>query len=260
VASALRGGSGRPGPEERAAELHLLLEHPDVQAVWCVRGGYGCLPVLPHLDPARIRAACRPLIGYSDVTVLLSFLARHAGVVSFHAPVAVERLPGRSLEDLGRALGLTHDGVLRDLDGLTPIMGGGTATGPLLGGNLTLFVRLMGTPYEPDCEGALLFFEDVNEEPHRIEGMLTQLCLAGKLAAASGLLLGCLRGADAQAGSGLSEPMQAAVRRALWGLRLPVVAGLPSGHGIPQTTLPVGLPARLEVASGRLVFESPAVR
>lgn len=242
----LAGDDGR-----RAKELSELVSDPEVDAIVCVRGGYGCHRIVARLDPARVREARKPLLGYSDVTTLLLWLRRCAGLVGFHGPM-LERggaLPPEDFEAVVHAL--TGTGaprpVLRGVPG-----GGGRAEGRLVGGSLSMLVASLGTPFELDTRRAILLFEEVGEKPYRIDRLLQQLRAAGKLDAVAGIGVGHLvECVDPR----YPEPAAAEViEEILRPLGVPLVLGLPVGHDVPNRIWPVGARARLDGERGELVI------
>jgi muramoyltetrapeptide carboxypeptidase len=244
----------------RTAALHDAIEDPSIEAIVCVRGGYGCLRLLDRLDWALARRHPTLLVGYSDVTALhLAFYAR-AGWTGLSGPVVTEwaeaddatLAPFRTLAEGGRL-------TVRS-DVLAP-MRPGTATGPLLGGNLSVLTRLLGTPYAPDWSGALLVIEDVAEAPYRIDRMLAHLQHTGVLDAIGGAILGAFSTGDLDA----HRPTLSldTVFADYFGDRpYPVATNLPYGHLLPRLTLPLGVPATLSVSAStaRLEALAPAVQ
>jgi muramoyltetrapeptide carboxypeptidase len=247
------------GPDERRlAELHAALADPDARAVLMARGGYGLLRILPFLDPAWLRAAPRPVVGFSDGTALLGYAAR-AGVVAIHGPVITQLggLPEDDQRGLVRLLEEPAPGQL--LDGLTEIIPG-RAQGRLLGGNLEVFSRLVGTPFMPDVSGAILFFEDLAERPYRVDRLLTHLDLAGVFGAASAVIAGdfasCLEPEPTRAASPTAQ--EVLIDR-LGRLPIPVALGAPVGHGTRNVALPYGALVELDTRHGRLTALEGAV-
>jgi len=235
--------------ERRLNEFHEMFRRREVRAVICARGGYGCNYLLPHLDLGLIRRNRKIIVGCSDVTTLLTYLCDAAGLVTFHGPMAAG--------DFGRpdgidehawfaavASGETHQRIFdaRDVEPLAK----GTGEGVLYGGCLSLLCASLGTPYEARTRGTVLFLEDLNEPPFRIDRMLMQLKFAGKLKEVKGIIFGEMhrcgqRGAE-------DYTLQQVVMRVLADLRVPVAFGLKSGHVSSQNiTLPFGVPARLKV-------------
>ena len=187
----------------RADDLNAMFADDGVDAIWCVRGGYGASRILPALDYALMQRKPKALIGYSDITALHVAIHRHAGLVTFHGPVAFRAFTPYSLGELKRVL-WTGETPVRlggpppferaegrvDWENRVATLVPGKARGRLLGGNLCLMSHLCGTPYFPDLRGAILFLEDVEEAYYRIDRMLTQLWLSGSLAGVAGVAFG----------------------------------------------------------------------
>lgn len=216
-----------------------------VSALLAARGGFGSVHLLPLLDRGRIVARPKLFIGYSDNTSLLSWLTCQCGIAALHGPMVEGRLAGgagydrRSFVELvsgGQGLALAPDGltVLRE----------GEVTGPLFGGTITQLVASLGTPFAFDPpDGCVLFLEDVNERPYRIDRMLTQLRLSGVLARARALVFGEMRGCDEPGGAATVIEVISRLTRVHAG---PVIIGFPSGHTTgPTWTLPLGVNVRV---------------
>lgn len=231
----------------RAGELTELVADPQVDAILCARGGYGCDRILPRLDAAAFRAARKPLVGYSDVTALLLWQRRQAGLVGFHGPM-LERGsdvdPG-VLDALIGALAGERAPVLRG----TP-RAGGVATGRLVGGSLTLVAASIGTSWEIDTRGAILLLEDRGERPYRIDRMLQQLRGAGKLAPLAGVGLGDFSSCLDERYPDLSAEQLVAEEIAPLGI--PLVTDLPFGHVKANYPWPMGCRAKLDADRGEL--------
>ncbi len=177
------------GPDDqRLASLIDAVRDPEARAVFLGRGGYGLLRIANRIDSHLLRDHAKPIVGCSDGTVLLALAAR-AGVAAIHGPVVTQlgRLPDADRSALFSLLESGEPGPL--LVGLETLCAG-SAQGPLLGGNLEVFSRLLGTPYLPDLDGAILFFEEVGERPYRIDRLLTHLELAGVFTAVAGVVVG----------------------------------------------------------------------
>jgi len=225
-----------------------------------VRGGYGSVQILPLLDAELIRTTPKLFVGYSDNTSLLSWLTCHCGIAALHGPMIEGRLAkGAEGYDRDSMLAFMQDGAGRLLapDGLAVIRGG-EAAGPLFGGTLTQLVASLGTPYAFDPpSGCILFLEDVNERPYKLDRMLTQLRLAGILPRARALVFGEMRGCDESAGQPCALDV---IRTFAQDVPGPVVTGFPSGHTTgPCWTLPLGVRVRLVTAPrpSVIVEESP---
>jgi len=231
----------------RAEELLGWVEAPDVAAILCARGGYGAHRIMARLDAARVRAAAKPLVGYSDITTLLLWQQRRAGLVGFHGPM-FDRDEGPSdleLEHLVRALAG---------DALPPFAGvgrvGGRVTGRLVGGSLTLLAASLGTPWEVDTRGAVLLFEEIGEKPYALDRDLQHLAAAGKLDAAVGFGVGSLLGCtDPKRETPTADDV---VLEILGATGKPLVTGLPFGHESPNLIWPVGVQAELDGDRGEL--------
>ncbi|MEE9607783.1 MAG: LD-carboxypeptidase [Myxococcota bacterium] len=233
----------------RAAELMELVSDPRVDAIVCARGGYGCDRIIPALDAGKVRAAAKPLVGYSDITALLLWQRRRAGLMGFHGPMLDRGA------DLDRAALEALLGQLRG-DGALPYVlrgvgrGGGRADGRLVGGSLTLIASSIGTAWEVDTRGAILLLEDRGERPYRVDRMLQQLCGAGKLAAVAGVGIGDF--STCVETHGESPSADAVIEQTLRPLGLPLVSGLSFGHLRANFAWPVGARATIDGEAGEL--------
>jgi muramoyltetrapeptide carboxypeptidase len=254
----------------RIADLHAMFRDPEVRAIWAIRGGSGCISLLRHLDYRLIRSHPKILLGYSDITALHLAIHRHAGLVTFHGPVASSTPSDYSTEHLLAVLMEPRDSYTiptsldndrRALDEpwyATRTVHGGVAEGPLIGGNLSLVSALAGTPYAADFTGSLLFIEEVNEEPYRIDRWLTQLDLATGLDKAAGVMIGICENCGPQ-GDGPSLTLDETLDVHLRPLRVPAVTGYSFGHIRHQFTLPVGVRARLDTEARTVTLLEPGV-
>lgn len=247
-------------PELRAAAFARAWSDPSVAALIAVRGGYGSVQMLPLLDANLIRKTPKLFIGYSDNTSVLSWLTCHCGITALHGPMVEGRLAkGTEAFDAESMLAFMQNGAGRTLapDGLAVIRGG-EAAGPLFGGTLTQLTASLGTPYAFDPPaGCVLFLEDVNERPYRLDRMLTQLGLAGILSRARALVFGEMRGCDETGGPPCAVDVIRAFARECPG---PVISGFPSGHTSGSSwTLPLGVRVRVVTAprASVVVEESP---
>lgn len=221
--------------EDRLGDLHAMFRDPEVKAVLCARGGYGTLRLLDKIDYPLVRRNPKIIAGYSDITALLLALHKMSGLVTFHGPM-VKDLATNDSRNMASLLDLmgSPDPLEWDLQGALCLRAG-RAAGPLLGGNLSLLCHLAGTPYMPSLKGAILFIEDRGEPLYRIDRMLTHLHLSGLLQDLEGLVTGHFEDCqDASAIRGLLEDTTSDAG-------IPVVAGLPLGHGRTNLPLPIGL-------------------
>jgi muramoyltetrapeptide carboxypeptidase len=257
--------------EERVADLHEAFLDPEVKAILCTRGGYGSAMLLDRLDFDLIRNHPKIFIGYSDITALHMGIHQKSGIVTFHGPMALAGFSDYTLEHFKRALFDPRPlGVLSNPpEGQairpkhpTRTLRGGQATGALIGGNLTLIASTMGTPWEIQTDGKLLFLEDVGEEPYSMDRMLTQLRLAGKFRNIRGLILGeCLECTPRQFQPGFesSFSLGEVYDNVLGDLKVPAFSGLTIGHTDDQLTLPLGVRATLDADAGTLAIEEEAL-
>ena len=256
----------------RAADLNAMFADDGVDAIWCVRGGYGASRILPALDYALMQRKPKALIGYSDITALHVAIHRHAGLVTFHGPVAFRAFTPYSLGELKRVL-WTGETPVRlggpppferaegrvDWENRVATLVPGRARGRLLGGNLCLMSHLCGTPYFPDLRGAILFLEDVEEAYYRIDRMLTQLWLSGALAGVAGVAFGKFTNCNSSPFFLQNRPLDDILAERCRALGVPAVSGIMVGHIEDQTTLPVGCLAELDADAGTLTLLEPGV-
>lgn len=240
-----RDGYFAGSDQERSAHLRKLLSDPKLGLVMAVRGGFGCSRLLPLLDLPALARAGGCLLGFSDLTCLLNALAAR-GLVALHGPVLTQlpRLDQPSLDDLAGLLAGRRPWPLT-LNGQA--YRPGRAAGPLMGGNLTLLCHLLGTPWFPPLKGAILLLEDTNEAPYRLDRLLTQLELAGVFGQVAGVAVGSLGVEKADSGE---IPSDLAWRLACQ--KVPLVLGLPFGHGSANHLLPLGARAEIDGAAGTL--------
>lgn len=236
----------------RASELHELWRDPEVKALLALRGGYGCLRLLPHLDWDLLNSRLKILIGFSDLTVLHAALLQRTALVPFHGPMlcTLSQSEPESIRHFLAALAGRFPDVIRPagLEILRP----GSASGPLLGGNLTSLNHLLATAWEPELDGAVLLLEDVGEAPYRLDRLLTQLALAGRLARPAAIILGEFKEC------GPPEEIWQRLLELTARQELPLWANFPAGHGHRNLTLPLGAPVRLDSSRGELVLPPPA--
>jgi len=252
--------------EERAADIMQFVRDPSIRGLFA-RGGWGSARVLRHLDYDVIRAHPKVIAGYSDVTALLSAVQRRANLVTFHCPFPRHRFSADSMRE-----------VL--FDGATPIFANpvevaphetvqtkdriqtlapGRVTGRLVGGNLTVLTAIVGSPYVPDFDGAVLFLEDIDEAVYRVDRMLTQLSLAGHLERIGGLVFGHCTDCPPGKGYG-SLTLEDVLRDHILPLGIPAYSGALFGHIDRQFTLPVGCDVELDADQGTIRLLEAAVR
>ena len=255
--------------KERATDVNTMFGDDDVDAIFCIRGGYGTPRILPYLDYDLIAANPKVFLGSSDITAILSALHVKSGLVGFHGTNASQNLSEYTLAEFKKVLvepsphayiGLppvigTREGFVERKNRITRISGG-TATGHLVGGNLTLIATLSGTPFEPVFRDSILFLEDTGEAPYRVDRMLTQLWLAGKLQQVAGIAFGKFTKTN---DDGNTFSIEEVIRMRCEPLGIPVIRGLMVGHIEDQTVVPVGLQAKLDADAGTLQLLESAV-
>jgi muramoyltetrapeptide carboxypeptidase len=240
--------------DERLSAFHALAADPDLDAIFFARGGHGALRLLPGIDWPLLARRPRAYVGYSDLTPFLLQVVERLGLVAFHGPmVATDLARGLGADERDTLLAALAGGAELELPGAGGDAGTAAddAEGPLLGGCLSLLTATQGTRYAPDLDGAILFWEDVNEPLYRLDRMLTHLRLSGSLRAIRGAVIGRVRGVDEDPGSASDVPR----RMRDHAPRVPILWGVPAGHGAPNLTLPLGRRARIDTAGGRLVVE-----
>lgn len=241
--------------EDRAADLMRAFRDPAVDAVFCSRGGYGCARLFPWLDLDEMAASNKPFFGFSDITTLHLALNRR-GLVTFHAPMLLtfsrKREPWVEESLLGALRGdfSTPEGAAT---GATVV--GGTAKGVVTGGCLCLITDSIGTPDSIDVTNKIVVIEDVDENPHRVDAMLTHLLNTGSMDAAAGFVIGEMTGTDEREDATIGKkPWREIVMDRLTPLRKPMVIDFPVGHCAAMLTLPLGVDATLDADQGTLSY------
>ncbi len=256
--------------EDRAVHLNAMYADPEVRAIFAVRGGWGCARILPHLDFDLIRANSKLLMGFSDITALHLALAARTDCPTIHSPNAASAWGQLSWDSFRR---LAFDAEtptwrnpagtedrLAQRNGRIRTFRPGRASGPLLGGNLTVLSALVGTPYLPSFDGAILFLEETEEAQYRIDRMLTQLALAGILGRLAGVVFGqctdCVaRNSSSIGGFTVSEVLA----QHLTPLGVPAFQGALFGHVPDQFSIPVGVRAEIDATAGTIRMLEPVV-
>jgi muramoyltetrapeptide carboxypeptidase len=241
--------------DRRVEELHRMFADPAVKGIVCFRGGYGSNYLLPHLDLDLIRRHAKFFCGCSDVTTLLTYLCDRAALVVFHGPMLQKDAQPDGVDEESWCAATTGEPYVREFADELQVLVPGQAEGILYGGCLSLLCASLGTPYEIETQGTILFLEDVAEPAYRIDRMLMQLKLAGKLdevrAIIFGEMLDCARGAE-------GYTLQQVVLRVVGDFGVPVVYGLHSGHVSGRNiTIPLGVAAQLD-AGARVVLRHDA--
>ncbi len=244
---------------EKAEEIVKMFSDPSISAIFCAEAGYGSIAILPFLEEVDLSQYPKIFVGFSDITLLLLYFHMRYGWVTFHGPTVAQELykgmpPSTeiALQEAITKTGRLGDIYGRDLDVIAP----GEASGRIIGGNLSRMLMTLGTRFEIDTRGKILFIEEVDEGHIEIDGNLNHLKLAGKLDKVNGIVFsemaGCM-GGDRRA-------LLRYLRRFFKGSDYPVLLGIPSGHGIENITIPIGVRARITEAPPRLLIEEGGVR
>jgi muramoyltetrapeptide carboxypeptidase len=238
---------------DRLNDINLALRDPKIEAIWCLRGGYGVMRILSAIDYDALSRAPKAIIGYSDITALHAAVQRKCRLVTYHGPHAREALTDFSRESLRRAVVEQADSC-----GVAPNareINAGVAEGRLVGGNLAVLSALCGTPFAPDMTDGILILEDINEPVYRIDRMLQQLKLSGALNGCRAIAFGaCVKCADDAGGGG--RAFDEVLGEIVHSLGVPCLAGIPVGHIDEQWTIPLGAMAKLDTSNRSLTVTS----
>jgi muramoyltetrapeptide carboxypeptidase len=255
--------------DQRVGDLNQALDDRSIDAVWCIRGGFGVTRVLDRVEYAAIARRPKALIGFSAITPLLNAVTATTGVVTYHGPVARASMPAFSRQHFERVLTSSQPAgrlgrLTEAADVLVPrenrivTLSGGVAEGPLFGGNLSLLQCLIGTPWFPDLDGAILFLEDVDEQLYRVDRVLAHLRAIGALSGLAGVIVGRFTDLD-RGGRDGALGFDEVLATYLSPLGVPVAYGFPIGHIDMQWTLPIGIRARFDADGGEVELLEPAV-
>ncbi|MGE7273335.1 S66 peptidase family protein [Brevibacillus panacihumi] len=258
------GGYLAGTPEQRADGLNAMFADDEVDGILCLRGGYGAPQILPLLDYDCIAQNPKLFVGYSDITALHTVFGQNANLATLHGPMAASDL-AHGLDDWSKSYlirALSEPEPLGDL--INPpgeeivCMVEGCASGPVVGGNLTLVAALMGTPYQLDTRGKLLFLEEIDEEPYRVDRLLTQLALGGVFEDCAGVILGTWTNCEPKKREGFS--VWDVVQNIVVPYEKPTIWNIQIGHGAVNMALPFGVEATLDATAGKLTIEESVTR
>ena len=266
----LQNGYFSASDKERAEDINEMFERDDIKGIVCARGGYGCVRTLSQINYNLVKENPKVLIGYSDVTALLYGIYKNTGLITFHGPVGISSYNDFSkkyfkqvlinpVEELELTSSSSENN--ENIYGLTTISSG-TACGELVGGNLSIIVSLIGTDYDIDTKGKIIFLEEYIEEPYRIDRMLTQMVQAGKFDEAAGVALGVFRKCESKKENPAfsnSFTLMEVLKDRLSDLRIPVVYGMSFGHVKDKFTIPFGVKAELDADNYKLKLLEAAV-
>lgn len=232
---------------QRALDLNRFFADPEVDAIMAVRGGWGCSRILPHLNFEMIREHPKIYCGFSDNTTLHLALRKYAGLISFHGPNGTSKWTELTRNSFRQVL---MEGAMAEFRSNSSVetLTGGTAEGPIIGGNLTILTTSIGTPYQPDLTGAILFIEDIGESVYKVDRMLTHLKSAGILDQINGFIFGRCTDCEEDSGNN-SFTMMEVLRHHIQPLNIPAIYGADIGHEDDNFTIPVGIQGRLNAGS-----------
>ena len=236
---------------DRVSDLHQMFSDPDIKAIFCARGGYGSARILNKIDFDLIRKNPKIIVGFSDLTALVIAIYKQSGLATIHGPTLLDLPKNKNWPHLSRLITTSHRLQVSFKQG--KVIHKGKASGILLGGNLSVICSLLDTPFLPSFEGVILFLEEKGESPYRLDRMLTQLLLSNRLDRLSALIIGQMEDC------GEKEIINSLLNERLGGLNIPVVTGLPVGHGVENMSLPLGLRALLDTERMLLKVEESAV-
>jgi len=257
--------------DQRLYDLHAMFADPDIDGIITLRGGYGTMRLLNSIDYSIIRRNPKVLLGYSDITALTLGIHAMTGLVTFHGPVAISTFTEYTQKYFEKTLMTnTATGPIDHPDPgetLHPTahfntLHGGTGYGPLIGGNLTLMTALLGTPFECDTKGKIVFIEEIGEEPYSIDRMLTQLLLSNKLQQSAGIVIDSCKKcgvSDYKPSFSSSFGVEEVFVERLKHLNIPIVFGFSIGHIADKPTLPLGINATLDADKRTLSIDESAV-
>lgn len=245
--------------EQKAKEIIQMFRNPKIHAIFCAEGGYGSIALIPHLEKVDLSSYPKIFLGYSDITILLLYFHMRYGWITFHGPTVAHEIYKGMPPKTERALleAMTKTRALGDIAGMDlEVIRPGRACGRLVGGNLTRLLSTLGTPFEIETHGKILFLEEVDEGYMAMDGALNHLRNAGKFEGVRAVVFselnGCLHNSR--------RNVRAFLKRTFRKDSFPVFFGFPSGHGVENITIPIGARVSVNSRSKRLLFEESAVR
>lgn len=255
---------------ERAEDFNKMFADKKVKGIMAARGGYGCTRILPLLNYESIKNNPKILIGYSDITALINVIYEKTGLICFHGPVGISTFNNFTIDYFNQILIKGRNNVelipskenSNKPDQIPITIRSGVAEGKLVGGNLSIIVSMIGTPYDINTGNKIVFLEDVGEEPYRIDRMLTQMLEAGKFNNVKGIALGIFKNCDVKKDSPEFESsftLLEVIYDRLFKLKIPIIYGLSFGHIINKFTLPIGVRAKLDTINQKITLLEKAV-
>ena len=246
--------------QERAGELMHMFTHPEVDGIWCVRGGYGSIRILNLLDYEKIEQNPKVFIGYSDITALHTSIYTQTGLVTYHGPLGISDFNKFSLKSIekvilnpGKSYRIPYEretGTEENPEFDRYTITGGKAEGELIGGNISVLASIIGSKFEPDFENRIVYLEEIEEKTYRVDKMLFHLLEATNLKKAAGIVMGVM--GDCNINDEPRLTLKEALRDLLEPLGIPVSYGLSFGHIRKMVTIPNGIRARMNADRNRL--------
>lgn len=238
----------------RADDLMKMFKNKEVKAIICLRGGYGCINILPYLNYDLIGKNPKILCGYSDITLLLNYITKKTKLITFHSPMVNSNFEDvKTLDSFKHTIMKGNKPYSISIDQMNYLNSNKNITGILAGGNLSMLCSSIGTPYEVDFQNKILLMEDINEPPYAIDRMLTQLLLSGKLHKCKGFILGHFTGCQLNDYT-RSYRFIDIINRILTPLKKPIIVNFPFGHDYPNITLPIGTKVTLDFKNNFIHF------
>ncbi|SEB19601.1 muramoyltetrapeptide carboxypeptidase [Thalassobacillus cyri] len=248
--------------EDRLSDFHAMFRNPDIKGIFCAGGGYGTGRIAGKIDYKLVKENPKPFWGYSDITYLHTAIRQQTGLVTFHGPMLSSDIGKDDFheksQDMFRQLFAPAELNYSTSYSELMIISEGAVSGELVGGNLSLLVSTLGTPYELEAKGKLLLIEDIDEEPYRVDGMLNQLKLSGKLDEAAGILIGDFKNAEPSKRKE-SLSLSQVLSDYLSDLNKPIIAGFKIGHCQPHFAVPLGVHAEMSTKKLSLTI-APGVK
>lgn len=247
-------------PQQRASDLMSMFENPEVKAIIPTRGGVGVADIIPYLDYRAIANNPKIITGYSDITVLLNVLYIWSNLITFHSLLLIdfrETTPAYNFNQFFAATSTTISPRRLENPPDMPLISRvpGNVTGPIVGGNLTSFVDTLGTPFEVDTKGRILFIEETHEAISRVYRMISHLIHAGKFKDCSGIIMGECTNCEASYNKSYDD----LINDVIVPLGKPLMTNLASGHGIYKMAIPIGATANLDTYNNTLTITEPTV-
>lgn len=249
--------------EERAKEFMDFIQDKSVDCILCARGGYGSMRILPLLDFNIIRQNPKIIIGFSDITILINSILKRSDVVTFHGAVASSYFQQASVDVIKKIIfNNSKFSPIKITFPTVQTLASGVTEGLLVGGNLTMIISTLGTPYEIDTKGKIFLIEEVQEEPYKIDKMLSHLWLAGKLQESAGIVVGYIKNIDAKRNffPDYSFTIREVFESRIKPLNIPAIMGLPFGHFDNKLMLPLGAKAELNASLKTLTLLEPGTK